>query len=166
MSGGGQLRYDLRMAEDPVIDLLAKQSAARLRDMDATVSKKIGDLLVQQAWVRRALEAKGVAVPPREAPSNGNGARAKRKRSNKRNAIMNILVSDPDRVWLPSEVRERLLAEGIDSSVEAVRVTLRRMGEDDELERPPDGNGWKLSDSTTHQHTSTEPEGPDTALPV
>jgi hypothetical protein len=145
------------MADDPIVQLLAKQSAARLRDMDATLSGQITDLQVQQVWVRRALEEKGV-TPPTTSPATSeathgeNGSRAKRKRSNKREAIMKVLMTNPNRVWLPSAVKEGLLAEGIDSSVEAVRVTLRRMGDDKELVRPEDGNGWMVADSGAHSN--------------
>lgn len=140
--------------------MLAKQSAARLRDMDEKLSGQIVDLQVQQTWIRRALEEKGV-TPPELAPSpgnatNGSPTRGKRKRSNKRSAIMKVLLTKPSAVWLPSEVREGLLTQGIDSSVEAVRVTLRRMGEDGELVRPPDGNGWQLAGSDRADSSESE----------
>lgn len=149
------------MADDPVVELLAQTSATRLRDMDTKLSGQIADLQVQQRWVRRALEQKGAAPLTTDASSNGTGARAKRKRSNKREAIMKVLGADPNRVWLPSEVKEGLLAVGIDSSVEAVRVTLRRMGDAGELTRPPDGNGWQLPNPFLTESDPSGVEGPD-----
>lgn len=137
------------MAANPVIELLAKQSVARLRDMEKDIGAQIEDLTVQRVWVQRALAEKGASpINAAEAPTavSTNGGRPKRKRSNKRQAITQVLLTDPGRVWLPSEVRDALLAQGVDSTAAAVRVTLRRMGDDGELERPTDGYGWKLAD--------------------
>jgi len=139
--------------EDPLVSLLARQSAKSLREMDESIGGQLEDLTTQRTWVRRALAAKGVELEPeaaRAAPSatsNGNGKRPGRKRGSKRGAILQIMRNDhdPERIWLPSEVREALERMGIDVTVEAVRVTLRRMGEDQELVRPADGNGWKLA---------------------
>lgn len=124
--------------------------------MDSKLSEKIADLQVQQAWVRRALADKGVApassAPP-QTPENGNGDGGRtRKRSNKRKVIMEVVSSEADRVWLPSEVRDHLLARGIDTTAAAVRVTLRRMGDDKELVRPEDGNGWMVADPGAHSN--------------
>ncbi len=148
------------MTPNPVIELLAKQSTSRLRDMDKQIGEQIEDLRVQHDWVLRALAEKGVSATPAPAPSvsNGNGERPKRKRSNKRQAITQVLLTDPGRVWLPSEVRDALLAQGVDSTAAAVRVTLRRMGDDGELERPSDGNGWKLADPNLAPDPSSSEE--------
>lgn len=161
---------------DPVTALLTKQSVARLRDMEREIASQLSDLQTQQVWVQRALAEKGAS--PASASStdtpgtSSNGNRPKRKRSNKRQAITQVLLTDPARVWLPSEVRDALAAQGIDSTAAAVRVTLRRMGDDGELERPPDGNGWTLANPFLNPPSSpsapeeldglnTEGSGPD-----
>lgn len=139
---------------DPVVALLAKQSAKSLREMDEAIAGQIEDLATQRAWIRRALAEKGVDLTTDTAESgklsarvNGNGAKPGRKRGDKRQAISQLMHSDPERVWMPSEIREGLAAQGIDVTVAAVRVTMRRMGDDGELVRPDDGNGWLLAEA-------------------
>jgi hypothetical protein len=138
------------MSENPVVALLATQSTKRLREMDNAIAEQLADLNAQRVWVRRALSSKGASLdaePEAGTPSahNGNGKRPGRKRGSKREAIVELMRTDPRRVWLPSEVRASLEQQGIDVTVEAVRVTLRRMGDDNELVRPEDGNGWMLA---------------------
>jgi hypothetical protein len=136
---------------DPVVTLLAKQSAKSLREMDDAITGQIDDLATQRAWIRRALAEKGIGpegdaeTDKPSAPTNGNGARPGRKRGDKRHAITELMQTDAGRVWLPSEIREGLAARGMDVTVAAVRVTMRRMGDDGELVRPDDGNGWLLA---------------------
>ena len=137
------------------MSLLAKQSAKSLREIDESISGQLADLTIQRTWVRRALAAKGIELEPEATTaspivaSNGNrnGTRTRpgRRRGSKRGAILELMRTEPERVWLPSEVRAGLIQQGIDVTVEAVRVTLRRMGADDELVRPDDGNGWKVA---------------------
>lgn len=126
--------------------------------MDALIDEQIQELRVQGTWVKRALAAKGdeSASSSPSASTNGNAeASPKRRRGNKREAIRTVMRTDPDHVWLPSEVRAGLLEQGIDSTVEAVRVALRRMGDHDEVVRGEDGNGWKLAPTN-----GAAPEGP------
>lgn len=150
---------------DPVVELLAKQSVARLREMDAQIEAQIADLSVQGTWVKRALAEKGQEVPPATTTNGVEPERVKRRRGSKRDAIIELMQTDPGRVWLPSQVRAGLLERNIDSTVEAIRVALRRMGDDHELERGDDGNGWKLASTNgavqqpLEEAPSLEPEG-------
>lgn len=131
------------MPDDPIVDLLAKQSTARLRDMLNYATKQIDDLLVQRAWIERALADKG-APAMRATPSTSAQAQPKHRRSSKRDAIIAAMRTQPKRVWLPSEVRDALAEDGIAMTVEAVRVALRRIGDGGNLVRPHNGNGWML----------------------
>lgn len=130
------------MVGHPVVELLTKQSRARLREMDTQITAQIEDLRVQSAWIKRALAEKGEGD---DTTGGVPAVAAKRRRGQTREAIMSVIVADPERVWLPNEVRKGLLERGIDMKVEALRVALRRMGDDNELVRGPDGNGWKLA---------------------
>ena len=135
------------MPVDPVVEVLAKQSASRLREIGAQIDAQIEDLRVQGAWIKRAIDHKvGAGTSP--APRADDGATtkpAKRTRSSKRDLIKKIMQTDPARTWLPSEVRDALTTQGVESTAAAVRVALRRMGDDNEVVRPDDGNGWILA---------------------
>jgi hypothetical protein len=132
---------------DPVVELLAKQSASRLREMGAQIETQIEDLRVQGAWIQRAIEHKlGTGTSSTPAADEDTPTRtAKRTRSSKRDQIKKIMQTDPARTWLPSEVRDILTTQGVESTAAAVRVALRRMGDDNEVVRPDDGNGWILA---------------------
>lgn len=131
---------------EPVLELLVKQSASRLRDMDEQIDAQLADLRVQSAWIKRALAQKAGPSPSDIRPLPEAKPGAKRRRGSKRDAILRLLHTDPARVWLPSEVRDGLAGQGVQSTAEAVRVALRRMGEEGgTLVRGPDGNGWKLA---------------------
>jgi hypothetical protein len=78
-------------------------------------------------------------------------------RSAKRAIFREILSTRPDHPWMPSEVRTALAMQGIESSSSAIRVMLRRMAEDEEVERGADGSGWKLASSNgAHRQGSSE----------
>jgi hypothetical protein len=127
------------MVLDPVIALLAKQSAASLKTMQDEVRQQIESLRFQYELLGRAIEAKqttaadGVATGGKSVP---RGAR--------RGIFREVLGTRPDHPWLPSEVRTALAMQGIESTSAAIRVMLRRMVEDGEVERGEDGGGWKL----------------------
>lgn len=141
------VRYLQSMPVDPVVELLAKQTAARLRDMAAQIDTQISDLRVQRAWIDRALEVKQPSTASSERTATTSKSTTKSRRSSKRDAIKALMQTDPDRTWLPSEVRDGLAARDIESTAGAVRVALRRMGDDHEVVRPDDGHGWKLASS-------------------
>ena len=148
--------------QDPLVTLLAKQSAKSLREMDEAIGGQLDDLHTQRVWVRRALAEKGIEIAADAAPANAepvgnsNGARPGRKRGDKRQAIIDVMRTDPARVWLPSETRDALAARGVETTAASVRVAMRRMGDDDELVRPTDGNGWLLPDHAVPSTLSSE----------
>jgi len=116
--------------------------------MGAQIETQIADLRVQGVWIQRAIDHKlGTGTSAAPATDRGVDAptAAKRTRSSKRNLIKAIMRTDPGRTWLPSEVRDTLAAQGVESTAAAVRVALRRMGDDNEVVRPDDGNGWILA---------------------
>lgn len=152
------------MAVDPVVSVLAKQSASRLKEMRDDAVKQREDLRIQIEWLDRALVEKGHSPAP---SASANGTRPGRRRGNKREAIKAVLGTE-HRVWTPNEIREGLAAQGIDMTVEAVRVALRRMSSD-EVERGPDGVGWKLpsvNGSTQEPLTEVPSSGPEGVRPA
>lgn len=143
---------------DLVVDLLAEQPASRLREIDVQLDEQIVQaeeqvdaLRAQSRFVKRALAEKGGGasqLPPDARPSGDRMREGPlRKPGDLRMAITQVIRAEPDRVWLPSLVRDRLAARGIEASSETIRATLRRMGESGELVRPKDSNGWLLAAS-------------------
>lgn len=132
------------MADDLFMDLLLKQSVTRLREMRAQVDEKRRQLDFEAQYLDRALAEKGAAAPGEAAAASVPEPRT--RRGSKREPIKQVLARDPDRYWLPSEVRDALAKLGFETTSAAVRVTMKRMLEDEELERPPDdGHGFKLA---------------------
>lgn len=154
---------------DPVVELLMKQSASKLSDMLKDVERQILDLQQQQRWIQRAYsEKRGGQQTP--ASRSGSVARAtpadpspgvdanpwlktapavtdssqprrrsgRRRRSVKRERVKEILALSPQ-AW-----SNKAIAEGLEdgSSIESVRVLLRRMSDDGEVVK--DGDGWRL----------------------
>ena len=129
------------MANDPVVEILAKQSGARLREMLGDVDRQIGDLRVQREWIIRALESKGTSAP---STQHGRSTAApERKRGSKRALIKEIFTVDPQKVWAPADVRSALAERAHEASIESVRIALRRMAADGDVIRDP--KGWKLA---------------------
>lgn len=128
-------------------------------EMRNDAAGQISDLQQQLAWIDRAIAEKSNGKPIGSYVASSS--RPGRRRSAKREAIVNVLGSrERGRAWAPQEVRDSLEAtHGIDSTPEAVRVLLRRMLADGEVERGGKNNmGWKLpSDNATTEAQSDEP---------
>lgn len=152
---------------NPVIDVLAKLSAAKLEAMQKDIEGQIADLRTQARWVDRALIEKG--VHPHPTPQNGNGAAAaptvtsapkRRTRRSGRGtgtaAMIRAAVNErPEHVWTPAEIIRTVQDRGATSSPAAIRVALRRMHDVEHfLERGPDGTGWRLASSNGSRQES------------
>lgn len=134
------------MSPDPVLELLAKQSATSLRAMQDEIRLQIESLRVQYELLTRAVAAKQPSATGAQVP-----------RGAKRAIFREILSTRPDHPWMPSEVRTALAMQGIESSSSAIRVMLRRMAEDEEVERGAQGVGWKLTSSESpHRQEPSE----------
>jgi hypothetical protein len=136
------------MASNPVVDLLAKQSTAKLRTMQGDIQQQINDLMLQAQWIKRAIEEKGGTRTTADVPADAESRlTAPIRRNTGTNAAIRQVIEggDPERVWLPGEVVREVKARGITSSAAAIRVALRRMGEGGLLARGPNGEGWKLA---------------------
>jgi hypothetical protein len=141
------------MPSELILELLMKQSANRLRQMDEELTAEIRRLQFEAEYVHRALEQKqggrvqsstrASALSP-ATPALDRNQHAPR-RASKREPIMRIVREDPERVWMPADVRERLNAEGIDMTTDATRVAMRRMLDDGLFHRGPGGQGFKLA---------------------
>lgn len=140
---------------DFFIELLVKQSAQRLREMRAQIDANMAKLSFQREYVDQALAEKHAS--PSFHPSTGAGAPASSvegkparrqrasRRSNKRDAIRGVMETNPERIWMPAEVRDRLENQGVDTTRDAVRVAMKRMLELGDVERVGDRNGFKLA---------------------
>jgi len=151
--------------DDLFLELLSKLSTSRLRERREQIHARIARLQFEGEYVDRALAAKGTesASPPSTSSRRPDARPAvvkTKRRGNKRDAILAVMRTDPDRVWLPSEVRERLAADqGIDMTRESVRVAMKRMLADRELQRPGEGlDGFKLVARNDVGAVSAEPD--------
>jgi hypothetical protein len=137
------------MPANSVLELLAAQSAAKLQAMEHAIDEQIADLRSQRELVGRALTEKGVR--PKTTPnSNGDAKPSKRRkqrnsRTGSSSVIRQIFLEQPERVWMPIEVINKAHERGVSSTAQAIRVQLRRMGEQGFLERGPGGTGWRLA---------------------
>jgi hypothetical protein len=133
------------MTTDPFIDLLSKQSAARLRDMETSLVAAMDRMGFELEIVRGALAEKqsGRRLPSREEadPRPPVLSRPSKARGYKRQLIKQIMETDPHRVWMPVEIMRAMADAGVEMSREAIRVTMRRMIDEHELDRPPNGSG-------------------------
>lgn len=154
----------LNTVHEPIVDLLAKQSRSRLKEMELQIQEQIEGLQAQGRLIKRALaeQDQGAAKDRSERPSPET---MRRRRGPLREAITEIVRGDVTRIWLPSDVRAALAERGVNADLEAVRVSLRRMGEAGELARPSDGgNGWRVvvqtnGPTTPPTQSSWEPGG-------
>lgn len=158
------------MASDPFIDILTKQSGARLRELDADLTGTIERSTFERDIVRQALAVKeGTTRADIESASDIAESRAvaevktsgRAPRSNKREPIKRLMETDAARTWMPAEVADRLAEQGVKSSRDAIRVTMRRMLGDHELERPPSGNGFLLPRNGRGSDNLPQTAGPD-----
>jgi hypothetical protein len=137
------------MPAENIKELLGRLSVANLRQMDEALDRQIEDLKTEKAWIAEALTKKGATpkssrteTAPKK-PQRSKGGRSTGSAA----AIKQTIEADPDRVWMPAEVIDAVLAAGVRSTPNSIRVALRRMGEKGFLERGPDGDGWTLAKS-------------------
>lgn len=154
------------MADDLFLDLLLKLSAVRLREMRQQVDQKMQRLRFEADYLDRALKQKGggggggqgsgsgagqSSTPRKTRQPNAQAARS----ANKQESIRSVMDTDPDRTWLPSEIRDHLIEQGVDTTSGGVRNTMKRMLDLGELERPSDGgHGFRLASATNGQSPS------------
>lgn len=151
------------MAPNPVIQILAKQAAAKLEAMQKDIEAQIADLRTQARWIDRALVEKGVHPPstpqnaapqPKPAPAPAPKRRGT-KRTGTAELIRTVVKERPEHVWKPAEIIRTAQERGATSSAQAIRVALRRMYTvDGFLERGPDGTGWRLASSNGSKQES------------
>ena len=122
----------------PVVALLAKQSAKQLRDMQHEIVDQINTLRVQHDLIEAALTAKMQTL------DGGRDARtAPDRRGGRREIYLEIMGERPNHDWTPNEIMTELTRRGLPSKGAAVRVMLRRMGEDGRARRT--AQGWRLA---------------------
>ncbi len=141
------------LSEDDVRADLARVRAARERlELEESLLVQVLDLVITgpkspvEGMARTAhlarLRAERNAVV--HAPSAGGKADAERgttrpRRQNRRAAIRAIIRSDPKRDWTPAEIDYELVLRGVETTRDAVRMTLQRMTKAGELVRTARG---------------------------
>lgn len=139
----------LRMAAENIKELLGSLSVAKLRTMDEALDRQIAERKTEKSWIADALAKKGAGPKLSRADSPPGQPQKKRTGQNTGSAavIRQVISAEPDRVWMPAEVIDAVLTQGVRSTPNSIRVALRRMGEKGFLERGPDGTGWTLAKS-------------------
>lgn len=109
------------------------------------IEQHIESLRVQRDLIEVALRDKAPTMPNGGASDPAASARKSQspRPQGRRGTVREILHTRPDHEWLPAEVRTELLQRGAEATSAAVRVMLRRMGEDGEIVRME--HGWKLA---------------------
>lgn len=138
------------MPAENIKELLSRLSVANLQQMDEALDRQVEDLKTEKAWIAEAMTKKGVTPKsprseqaPKKTPRKAKGGRSTGSAA----AIKQIFEDQPDRVLMPAEVIDAVLAKGISSTPNSIRVALRRFGEKGFLERGPDGDGWTRAKS-------------------
>jgi hypothetical protein len=150
------------MAANTLIDELGKMSATKLQAIEEAIDMQIADLQTQKGLVTRVLIQKGVrAKPSASTPTAEKPRRSAKQRGKKTGStatIKEIITAEPERVWMPAEVIAAAHERGVGSTAQAIRVALRRMGEQGFLERGPTGDGWILAKSNGSPQGSFDQE--------
>src|SRR5213079_2183909 len=135
------------MAAENIKELLGSLSVAKLRTMDEALDRQIEERKTEKSWIADALAKKGAA--PKSSRADNPPRKLQKMKTGGRNtgsaaAIRQIISAEPNRVWMPAEVIDAVLMQGVRSTPSSIRVALRRMGDKGFLERGPDGTGWTL----------------------
>jgi hypothetical protein len=152
------------MTVDTVLALLASQSAARLEAMEHALDEQIVDLASQKTLIDRALVEKGARTKATPSGSDEDTKPSKRRRTRGRRTGSSTILRDifnetPNVVFQPAEVISEAHARGVASSAQAIRVQLRRLGEQGFLARGPEGRGWMLAMHPTDPEPLHDPPG-------
>lgn len=123
----------------PLADSLTRLSARRItRDLEALREER-RRIEEQEELLQELLRLK------EEYSRNGASPETpKKRRPNKREAILSILHAEPGRTWAPREIRAALAAKGIDTAAKSLGVMLLRMVESGQLARGDRGE-YKLA---------------------
>lgn len=151
------------MPDNPLVDLLAKQSTARLQAMQREIQTQILDLQLQARWVSRALAGKHVPSPSAQENAShesdsGGSPQARRRVPGSTGDVIREIINAPGRVWQPSEVVQEAHNRGLRASPPAIRVALRRLGNSNYLKRGPNGTGWQLASANGSSPSEPPPD--------
>jgi hypothetical protein len=153
------------MPEDLFLQLLLKNSVARLREMRAQADEMVRVGERDREYIDKALAMKGTETSqPVRATSNPPVRRSSPKPGAAREPIIQIAQSNAEHVWLPSEMRNLLQDRfGIDLATGTVRAAMKRLLDEKVLARPTGSpNGFKLA-STNGSHGEPNAEAANSA---
>lgn len=142
------------MTEDPIIELIAKQSKARLDEIEKELDQLLRRTRFELELVRKAIVLKHPELRRETAPSRSYAASPRRRgngRSNKRAPIKRIMESAPEREWRPGEISRALAEQGVSLSRDGTRVTMNRMVETHELVKLGEKGGYVLASHAAHE---------------
>ena len=162
------------MIQDPFIELIAKQSMARLDEMERDLREQLERIKFELVIVAGAKAVKGANRKPtadRIVVDSFAGAgtsavaaqRQRGQRSSKREPIKRVMQTAPDREWRPGEVARALDKQGIKLSRDGTRVTMNRMVEENELLKLGEGGGYMLPSSNGSASDTVSPAAPASA---
>lgn len=131
------------------LDKLLKNLDALAGLPEDEIDARIEELKAEQESIRlkltvlqqlRPARAKGRTEPPRPAEPGSTSrqpAQQKRPYDWKRRAVLDLIQSQPDRVWKASEVREGLIANGTMKAEEGTSTytLLRRLADRNEIQK-------------------------------
>lgn len=147
------------MPEDLFLQLLMKHSVTRLRELRAEADEKVRQGELEGGYIDKALALKGASESqqprPRVEPTPTRKLSVP-KPGEAKGPVMKIVASEPQRAWMPSEVRDELANRfQLEVATNTVRGVMKRLLDDGVFARP-DGekNGFRLASQT---NGATEP---------
>jgi hypothetical protein len=124
---------------NPVVEILSKQSRAKLKALLASLEAADASIKAQRLLILDALEQKGTLT---REPGSGRG------HTGTSDVLRQIMRESGGRVLMPKAIISAARERGVTSSDPAIRVALRRMHQvEGFIERGPDGTGWRLASS-------------------
>lgn len=133
------------MTSDFFSELVANVDSERLLNRRRENKEMIDRLGFENRYIDAELGRRSGAGPAqsKNAPTRKVGTR----RQNKNDAIKTVMRTDATAAWVPAVVRDRLAAEGIDATKDAIRVAMGRMADAGELVRDVTARGaFRLPD--------------------
>jgi len=138
-----------------------KHSVTRLRELRAEADEKIRQGQLEGSYIDKALDLKGASSPLRTTPASRPGTASSHKLSvpkpgQTREPVRKIVASDPDHVWMPSEVRDELASRfHLEVATNTVRAAMKRLLDERVFARP-DGekSGFRLASTNGSRQES------------
>lgn len=134
---------DLRQMLSTLRPGQVREEAEKLKSEADQLQRQARALAAMADALEGELEGTGAEVPTAHGSNgNGNGNGNPPRPSNKRPMILQVVRERPSPSWSPKEIHSSLIAKNLidpHTSLDSIRVTLKRMFERDELARDVHG---------------------------